>query len=268
MDSQIGPSIANYSDPPDNLPFSPLFQGLQIINGVTQTGGDMRFLYPGQAAPVMANNLVRGGMAEMAAKKYKCYFMMNPEQIAVSAGIDSSQLSPLQQAADFSQSGGYWVTNQTISFTIYFNRMYEVWQGNVTGPSDVGCRWDIRALERLVGIFDAQNYGSTTGTGNYGIGASPAMTIPLQVVFGGPNSMQFQGIIASLDYTFTRFSADMIPVEAYADVSVMRLYQPASSGADLVQSLINQSGQVGVQPGLQVSGPANGGALIRFGRPQ
>jgi len=210
--------IASLKDPRDNLPFSKYFQ--QMV------------LQPG-------NNLVRGGIADLTTKQFRLYFMMNPQQISMGSNIDTQNLtSPLQQDPTNMQVGGYWVTNQTISFTIYFNRMYEVAYGGVKGPSDIGCRWDIRALERLVGIFDAVvDNGNAVGLGNYGAGGYPPMTYPLQIVFGGANSYQFQGTIASLDYTYTLFNYNMVPIEAYADISVMRIYQPSMSSPDLVNSI-------------------------------
>jgi hypothetical protein len=210
--------IKKLPDPRDNLPFSKFFQ--------------MMHLRPG-------NQLVRGGIADLTTKQFRLYFMMNPQQISMGSNIDTTNLtSPLQQDPTNMQYGGYWVTNQSISFTIYFNRMYEVAYGGVKGPSQIGCRWDIRALERLVGIFDADTKGgANVGVGNYGAGGYPPMTYPLQVVFGGANSYSFQGTISSLDYTYTLFNKDMIPIEAYADIGVMRIYQPSMSSPDLVNSL-------------------------------
>jgi cell wall-associated NlpC family hydrolase len=209
--------VAKLPDPRDNLPFSQYFQMMHVPP---------------------ANQLVRGGIADLTTKEFRCYFMMNPQQISMGSNIDTSNLtSPLQQDPSVMQFGSYWVTNQTISFTIYFNRMYEVWQGGIKGPSDIGCRWDIRALERLMGIFDAQTKGgASVGVGNYGAGGYPPMTYPLQVVFGGSNSYQFQGTIAGLDYYYTLFSKDMIPIEAYADLQIMRIYQPSMASPDLINA--------------------------------
>jgi cell wall-associated NlpC family hydrolase len=208
--------INTFPDPRDNLPFSKYFQTMHMQPG---------------------NKLVRGGIIDLTTKRFRCYFMMNPQQISMGSNIDTTNLtSPLQQDPTVLQNGSYWVTNQTVSFTVYFNRMYEVWQGNVPGPSDIGCRWDIRALERLIGIFDAQAKASV-GVGNYGAGGYPPMTYPLQVVFGGANSYQFQGVISQFDYVYTLFDRNMIPIEAYADIGIMRIYQPDMSSPDLVNSL-------------------------------
>ena len=187
-----------------------------------------------QAAHSHETSSSEAGARELGAGQFKCYFMMNPEQISVTTGINTSQLSPfLQDPTQLWKSGGYGVSNQTVTFTVYFNRMYEVWQGDThnplggPGPSDEGCRWDTRALERLMGVFDAvSTNGQDTGLGNSGWGGNPASMIPLQIVFGGKNALRFQGVMAGFDYTFTLFDANMIPIEAYADISIMRVVQP------------------------------------------
>jgi NlpC/P60 family len=255
--AQIQKQMSQLKDPTSNLPFSANFQG-QIIQGVSGGSFGMPInpgsaLTPGAQTFRPATQLVRGGIMELYAKKFKFYFMMNPQQISVEMAFNQNQLNPFQ-VKDFFQSGGYWVANQTVTFTVYFNRMYEVWQGNVggpngaPGPSGEGCRWDTRAVERLIGIFDAQaNNGGAIGQGNNGWGDYPASMLPVQVAIGGPNSMQFQGYIASLDYTYTIFDSNMIPIECYIDIGIMRVYNPTESGADLTSALITSTGQVGPQ---------------------
>jgi hypothetical protein len=70
-----------------------------------------------------------------------------------------------------------------------------------------------------------------------------AASVPIQIVFGGANSIQFQGRIQSLQYTYTRFDTNMIPVEASVDIGVMRVYNPPAT-ADLVTAMITQAPQV------------------------
>ena len=247
---QMAKKIAALKDPRSNLPFSAAFMG-QAFGGQL---GDFRFTPNKRTATTLmpATQLVRGGMMELVAKQFKVYFMMNPQQISAELAMNQQQLNPFQVSGDYFQSGGYWVANQSISFTLYFNRMYEVWQNNIQGPngtpgpSGEGCRWDTRAVERLMGIFDPTAAGDI-GLGNNGWGAYPASMQPVQVVFGGPNTIQFQGYISSLDYTYTIFDVNMIPVECYVDVGVMRVYNPSQSGADLTAGLVTSTGQVGPQ---------------------
>jgi hypothetical protein len=247
-DTQINnlrPVLETIKDPTSNLPFSAYFLGQKLSAGLVGTGG---LTLPGLKSGFMpSTQLVRGGMVELIAQKFKCYFMMNPQQISGDCGINTDQTSPLEMDPTQAQTGGAWVTNENISFTVYFNRMYEVWHGGVPGPSDIGCRWDIRALERLMGIFDAVAGNTAVGEGSHGAGSGGARTMLCQVAFGGPNALQFQGTIASFDYVYTLFDVNMIPIEAYADISVMRIYMPSKSSAPLTSSLVTRTGQVGGQ---------------------
>jgi hypothetical protein len=258
--AKMAQSMGKLNDPSDNLPFSAAFLG-QIHGGSSAASGSQTIPISGAVSQLTGQpsglylpntQLVRGGMMELVEKRFKVYFMMNPQQISVEMSFNQSQLNPFQ-VKDYWQSGGSIVSNQTVSFTIYFNRMYEVWQGNMggpngsPGPSGEGCRWDTRAVERLIGVFDSVLAQGGVGEGNNGWGNYPATMLPVQVAFGGPNSMQFQGFISSLDYTFTVFNSQMIPVECYVDIGVMRVYNPTESGADLTSSLVTQTGQVGTQ---------------------
>jgi hypothetical protein len=240
-----GPMDASYPstpppDPRSNLPFSAYFQG-QVVSHVPSSGTLAFKQAAGTGSVYTSAQLVRGGMIELLYKKFRCYFMMNPQDINVDAGINTQMLSPFQQPADIQAYLGSWITNQTISFTLIFNRMYEVWQGNIAGPnggpgpSSEGVRWDIRALERCMGIWDSQTGGGTAG--NNGWGAYPAQMMPLQVVFGGPNTLMFQGMMQSLSYDFTIFDTNMVPVEAYAQVSILRMYEPANSQKDIISPI-------------------------------
>lgn len=269
-------ALQDLPDPRNNLPFSPHFAGKTV--GAFSTG---KFGY-------MPNEvLVRGGMMELLTNTdtsgdplkaklkqrtggpFACYFMMNPQSVATDCSITTDASAPSQTDPTALQAGPYWVQNQSISFQLIFNRMYEVYMGGfknphprggrTEGPSDIGCRWDIRAIERLMGIYDAQkDYPNSkgklrgnTGLGIYGAGDRPPQALSLQVVFGSDKSYQFQGLISSFDYTYTLWSKDMIPLEATCDVTIMRMYLPNLSYADIFNPLLNDHGQYGtiIAPG-------------------
>ena len=257
------------TDPRDNLPFSAFFLGQRIVGATNVSSsptagraGSLTVQFQGAKTPSMPGvTLVRGGMAQLTppntpnARKdpFRCFFMMNPSSVASSATIDTTGVaSPFTQTQALQAAATYPMQNQSYTFTIMFNRMYEVWQGNVgnphpdkggkDGPSQLGVRWDIRALERLMGQFDAvDNPGSpgsgTIGEGSFGPGDYPPQSLPLQIIFGGSKSIQFQGVIVQMDVTYTMFSADMIPTEASVDIGVMRLYLPQMAGANLLNIL-------------------------------
>jgi hypothetical protein len=277
-------SLSDVPDPRDNLPFSAYFQGQRSAVFVPGQSGSFAFTTPGINGSIMpATTLVRGGITELNVQgssantfvgrprgNFKCYFMMNPQTISYDMNINTDIMPASQQSAALQNEASYLLTQETITFTIVFNRMYEVWAGNVhnphggPGPSDIGCRWDMRAMERLMGMYDAtqdptSKQSTTVGVGSYGAGSAPPQSLPVQVVFGGSNSLQFQGQIAQLDYTYTLFDSRMIPIECTCDVGIMRLYNPTNSSAAIVNPLIKQYGQVGQFSGSNSSATFNGG---------
>ena len=276
-------AIEDLPDPRNNLPFSAMFMGANAVEqSAGQAGGGFRFFAGPKVGSVnVSSQLVRGGMVELLANvgdtsstdptnvklsarkggQFACYFMMNPSTISTDCSMNVDVAAPSQVDPTAMQQGAYWVQNQSISFQLIFNRMYEVWQGNVkgpngkAGPSDIGCRWDIRAIERLMGIYDAkadypgtqsgQKISGNVGLGTYGAGDRPPQGLSLQCVFGGPNSIQFQGMIASFSYDYTIFDHNMVPVEAQCSISIMRMYLPNLSSADIVNPLVSRMGQAG-----------------------
>jgi hypothetical protein len=48
-----------------------------------------------------------------------------------------------------------------------------------------------------------------------------------------------------MDYTYTMFDVNMVPIEATMDLAIMRMYLPTSSSADIVNPLVTQFGQTG-----------------------
>jgi len=262
--SQFGPpgspavagnfATAELKDPKDNRPFHAFFsivgQPKLVRGGMFELAIDSLGTYNGASeSPQPRSN---GQLA--------CFFMMNPNTITVDSDFNSGVTAPMLNSPAVQAAQPYYMQAQTVSFDLVFNRQYEVWSGGIPGPSDIGVRWDIRALERLVGMYDATNdstaYGlaASVGEGVNGPGGFAPVPIPIQVVFGGPKSFQFQGMIMSLTYTFTLFDVNMIPVEATASVSVLRQYQPSLSNADLVNNWTGASGQLSGSGGFTLGG--------------
>ena len=227
---------ADAPDPRSNLPFSAYFLSKQVDFGS----------YTGTTPLYADRHLVRGGMGQGTAGgvrsggQFLAYFMMNPQTIAVSYAVDTSSVTPTFSQGSYANSqpvlgGSGNVMGSTLSFEIIFNRMYEVWRGDTPGPSDIGCRWDVRAIERLMGILD--NIDAANPTGSYGAALPYPVAVPVQCVFGTQNSVIFNGIISSFSYTYTLFSADMIPIECYADISLLLQYQ--ANGMDIINAVNN-----------------------------
>jgi hypothetical protein len=218
--------MQNLNDPRNNLPFSAMFMGLVI--GTDYSTGSLRI--QNQNGPVFnapfqrpVTNLVRGGMMELVQSReggpFACYFMINPDSIAFVNAVNSNALSPPSETDPEQTANSTWLmTSQSVSFTLWFNRQYEVWTNQVPsagtyspGPSAIGVRYDIRALERLLGMYDMASPPGSANVAPGPIGSSinsPQQSVaqanPLQISCGGPNSLQFQGKISEVDYTYTK----------------------------------------------------------------
>jgi hypothetical protein len=256
-------ATADLPDPRTNLPFCAAFMGVGgwRFNTLSLRGYQQQSLQivRGGIVELMAPNASNTGGTFRKGGQFACYFMMNPESIDVSCAVNSDVTNPTQTNQTQQSQAPLWIQQQSITFDLVFNRQYEVWQGGVKGknggpgPSDIGVRWDIRALERLMGLYDAKadfggkgaGYNGQTGLGAYGEGDRAPQALNVQVVFGGQYSYQFQGNMAQLEYEYTMFDADMIPVEAKATVGIMRRYLPMLSSADIVNPLVTQMGQSG-----------------------
>lgn len=261
-DNVAANATTDLPDPRNNKPFSPAFLGQSVPGG---TLGGFRFNSTGNGTTqggtqFPETNLVRGGISEMDLSgprprgPFQVFFMMNPQSISVNYQIQTDVAAAQSTDPAILANQNYPVQNQGVSFDLLFNRQYEVWQGGFGGPSDIGCRWDVRAIERLMGLYDDKN--SVKGLGKYEIGGYAPLGLPVIVVFGGPNSFQFQARINSLDIQYTRFSKDMIPTEAQVSISLLRVYiqnESTDLSTPLVQTydstaIYNPNAAVGTSP--------------------
>lgn len=273
-------AIQNYvgddkPDPRNNLPFCEAFLGnIRAIQGRPQGGLDYNtgsFRYPtpqgispqGTVQPM--GRIVRGGMSEILKDRprgpFQAFFMVNPDGIAYSTGVSSSVVAPPATVPKSQQQIGAFITTmQSLNFTLLFNRMYEVWRGDVPGPSEEGTRWDVRAFERLMGMYDAQKtntegdatvttpmpgWANLTGVSNNAPQKLAGQGLPLQLTFGGPNSIRLQGRITDFEYQYEKFDSNMIPITATISITFQALFAPPPN-ADLIAPLVQNTGDPGV----------------------
>jgi hypothetical protein len=180
---------------------------------------------------------------------YTLYFMYNPNQISINWMTNPQQGSPLylygqdlsSAATTASQAGSTadsstvpsYATAQTVGWSLYFDRTYEMMYGENGGApqDDRGVLKDVAALYNLMGTFIAPNTGS----------AVPFST-PCEVVFGQNGAGQlfgFTGYISTLAITYGIFRHDMIPSRAEVDISLTATYvssQVPAAGAPITAS--------------------------------
>lgn len=209
------PSIG-LGDQHDNMPVSGWSNGTPVFGGPS-----------GQ----QASSLIRGCIVEAFPEQrgdytpFRCFFMYNPTDISVNYGLSSDQLP-----ADLQPPSNLVIPNMvqgvSVGFSLFFDRMMEVYQGG-PGPGTFGVMWDIRALERLMGMYDLVN-GSPMGRAvivYFGAGDTNA----------APNvrkTIQLRGFFTSLGVTYATFDKNMTPTRCKVDINISTRFLPAdSSGA-------------------------------------
>jgi hypothetical protein len=94
-------------------------------------------------------------------------------------------------------------SNTVISFDLLFDRTYEVMEG-----SNLGVLTDVRALERIAGITEAE----------------PVMRQnPVAIHLGSPVQFHFKAILSSFAVRYQHFSHAMVPMRAAVSITARRL---------------------------------------------
>jgi hypothetical protein len=176
---------------------------------------------------------------------------MNPTTVESSYAIpDSGAQASLIYPNALDQSDLRLPINQYVSFSLLFDRAYDLWgayrddgtpryQNWAAGnnPQVVGCWADILQLQQYTG----QNVDYSPGTG----GASLAGTgkkggantlaghqgilqmIPGWVFFGAPTSLHYYGFVSGYNVTVTHWSQFMVPMRCAIDISFTLLPPPS-----------------------------------------
>lgn len=217
----------------------------------------------GTLFPQEINNLQRGYIKQdksyysgANAPIYACAFLYNPSMVEATYSIDSSATNlTLPQYNRSPQDTGVYLIGlaTTVSFSLLFDRTYELNSGVPQGPNlpnnypdqfplpggrfaaedprQIGVMADINALKRISGITtqisgvswtDANNNAQTSNI------TGPMQQVPAWVHFGGAyaqNSLSYYGYISGMDVQYTHFSASMTPMRCAVAVSFTLLPQ-------------------------------------------
>jgi hypothetical protein len=135
--------------------------------------------------------------------------------------------------------------NQTVEFSLLFDRTYELWgsynsagqstgavagqssSGNASDPGSVGVLSDIFAMQQFTGM--TVGYNSSGGTvvtvPNAGAGSSflgyegVLQMIPSYIYFGSTANLSYYGYITEWDVQITHWTQYMVPMRCVIDVS-------------------------------------------------
>lgn len=175
----------------------------------------------------------------------RVHFLYNPSSVQASFSMGTAGATiQFPNAGD--QSDLRIQLNQTASWSILFDRTYELWgqyhedgtpkQGN--GPDNnnqsvYGVLADLYQMQQFTGMTVGYTPGgqvshtlsSTSLSGRQGI----FQLIPSYVYFGGgKNSLAFYGYVSDWDYTITHWTQFMVPMRVIVDITWTMLPPPSN----------------------------------------
>lgn len=146
---------------------------------------------------------------------YYLFFLWNPNQVTAQMAMDPTQLPPIQYAGGIPLAPNS-MTGQTISWTLVFDRTYDIVYDPNPG-SNRGVLKDVAALYNMLGTFAS--------------GGSTPYLVPIQVVFGvtGEGDLWgFTGYVTNFTVSYGIFKSNMIPSRCEVAITMLARYIPQS----------------------------------------
>lgn len=179
-------------------------------------------------------------------------FMYNPEQVNASYSIQDTSL---QAALMFNNPGASSVVavplSQYVSWTLYFDRTFEVNYGQPSGanndPAIIGVQADVLQMMQFTGMLSNQMNSSTTSAGSLLANKGGIMgNIYSWVYFGqnvdqqgsanggnsaAANRLGYFGFVSGWEVTYTAWTQNMVPYRCSMSVSFQILAAPSMATA-------------------------------------
>lgn len=170
---------------------------------------------------------------------FACKFMFNPAVVAVDYAINNRVIPMNQMTSAQLQSKSFFPGSTTLSFSLLFDRTYDVYYGPKSAAAPdlrkIGVRADIYALEAVVGVHSAQTEnkfdekGASSGNTTADRGVKNSVNLvgnmvmtPVYILFGGGEDtagLAFACTITGLRVNYALFSENMIPTRCSVDIS-------------------------------------------------
>lgn len=197
----------------------------------------------------VSNAGTAAGLASIQNYPFACRFMFNPPDVSVGYGINNDILPYEQMTTAQLQAKSFYPGMTTISFSLLFDRTYEVAYGTpgayLGDLSKIGVYADIAALESVVGVrsLAAKTASYTLDTSGNPVASGAAKTIttksssgkdlignmvltPVYIIFGGGQDnagLSFAAYITSMQVSYALFSQNMIPTRASVQIGATQL---------------------------------------------
>lgn len=169
-------------------------------------------------------------------------FLFNPSQLSASYAIigdDATAILTFPNADDVADLNT--PINQTISFSLLFDRTYELYDSAYVGKDvqKYGVEVDVIAMKQIVGMTtDLQGAtpqaaaGGNTTTSTFVLSGSKDIMrfVRVFVNVGGPTSLSYYGYIQNWDVTYTHWNQWMVPSRCVINVNMMLMPSSTSKG--------------------------------------
>lgn len=229
--------------------------------GVTPVGqkGYMIWDLPGTSGQNDSGLSYTGGVANTGRAVIN--FLFNPSEIDFSASVGNTEA----QAAQTYKYAGSTVVDalplpQNASWTIYYDRTYELWNGTPSGaqwdPSIIGVQADVLAFYQFTGMLSTASLTTSEAAAiPLGQMISPMLSIYSWVYFGTQNSasssvtnalpaqLAYYGYISSFSVEYTAFNQNMTPRQCEIDVTFTIMSPITTNGQSTAYgSVLNPNG--------------------------
>ena len=215
--------IGNYINQPADARLNSILKkrGSPLITGIIQQTDDS--VGPNQAHP------------------FACRFLFNPGEVTVSYSVAEGVTPPGDLTTDQLAAASIYAGQTGISFSLLFDRTYEVQYPPEPGRKDIssiGVYEDIAYLESVTGVRTSIKTSVTRTTAD---GSSKTETptllgnmlmIPVYIIFGGGDGaktnqpikgLSYVGFITSMTVSYALFSENMVPTRCGVQLSVQQL---------------------------------------------
>lgn len=181
--------------------------------------------------------------ARTSGNFYKLNFLYNPSTVSENRSIDANNQGILPQyaRADDPTPTPLLPLNASVSFSLLFDRTFEMWDMSYHGSNvgSMGVLADVLILFGMVGITQVTNGSVDTskpitvpgpGGANLNVDSLTGVMqyIPVYTYFGSAwassyNNLKYYGYINSIGVTWTHWSQDMIPMRCGVSISMTLL---------------------------------------------
>jgi hypothetical protein len=186
--------------------------------------------------------------------RYRTNFLYNPSAISLTHSIDTGVLADQNSQLKNDVTAGDFILplQQTLSFSLLFDRTYELWDSSklygdaLTWVPLFGAAYDVLSLYKITGIATAMSVTGDNNTdvqgaidnfkkGEFAHGpVGPMIYTPVFIVIG--STLSYYGVIQELDVQYTHWTQQMIPSRCQVSINVTLL--PAPKGGNKYQPII------------------------------